>query len=86
MGILTFGNGERRVGEVEPNQLSRELAEEAAGDRAVEEGAPIANHIHQSDSLGGVGCAHHLNGHRREGEGDTPHKMRVCFMEAMEEV
>lgn len=59
--ILTFGNGERRVREVEPNQLSRQLAEEAAGDRAVEEGAPVAHHVHQGDRLGGAGCAHNLN-------------------------
>lgn len=83
MNILTFGNGEWRVGEVEPNQLSRELAEEAAGDCAIEEGAPIAHYVHQGDSLGGVGCAHNLNRHRRKGEGDMPNKMRVCFMEAM---
>lgn len=86
MDILTFGDGERRVGEVEPNQLSRELAEEAAGDRAVEEGAPIAHHVHQGDCLGGIGCAHNLNQHRRKGEGDMPRKMRVCFMEAVGEV
>lgn len=81
--ILTFGNGERRVGEVEPHQLSRELAEEAAGDGAIEEGAPIAHHVYQGDCLGSVGRAHNLNRHRRKGEGDMPYKMRVCFMEAV---
>lgn len=81
--ILTFSNGERRVGEVEPHQLSGELAEEAAGHSAVEEGASIGHHIHQGDCLGGVGRAHHLNGHRRKGEGDMPNKMRVCFMETV---
>lgn len=83
MDILTFGDGERRVGEVEPHQLSGELAEEAAGHGAVEEGASIAHHVHQGDCLGGVGRAHHLNRHRRKGEGDMPNKMRVCFMEAV---
>lgn len=84
--ILTFSNGERRVGEVEPHQLSRELAEEAAGHCAVEERAPIAHHIHQDDCLRGVGRAHNLSQHRRKREGDRPGKMRVCFMEAMGEV
>lgn len=84
--ILTFSNGERRVGEVEPHQLSRELPEEAAGHGAVEDGAAVAHHIHQGDCLGGVGCAHNLNGHRREGRGDMPDKTRVCFMEARGEV
>lgn len=81
--ILTFRDGERRVGEVEPHQLSGELAEEAAGHGAVEEGASVGHHVHQGDCLGGVGCAHHLNGHRRKGEGDMPNKTRVCFMEAV---
>lgn len=84
--ILTFGNGERRVGEVEAHQLSRELAEEAAGDGAIEEGAPIAHHVHQGDCLGGVGRAHNLDRHRRKGKGDMPYKMRVCFTEAVGEV
>lgn len=81
--ILTFGDGERWVGEVEPHQFSGELAEEAAGHGAVEEGASVGHHVHQGDCLGGVGRAHHLNGHRRKGEGDMSNKMRVCFMEAV---
>ena len=72
--VLTFGNGERRVSEVEPDQLGRELAEEAAGDRAVEEGASIGHHVHQGDCLRGVGCAHHLNRHGG-GRGET-HQIR----------
>lgn len=83
MAILTFSNGERRIGEVESHQLSRELAEEAAGDGAVEECALIAHDVHQGDCLGGIGRAHNLNQHRRKGEGDRPNKTRVCFMEAM---
>lgn len=83
--ILTFSNGERRVGEVEPHQLSRELAEEAAGDGAIEERAPVGHHVHQGDSLGGVGRAHNLNRHGRKGEGDMPNKMRACFTEAVGE-
>lgn len=59
--VLTFGNGERRVGEVESHQLCRELAQEAAGHRAIEERALIAHDVHQGDGLGGVGCAHNLN-------------------------
>lgn len=83
--ILTLSNGERRVGEVEPYQLGRELAEEAAGHGAIEEGAPIGHRVHQGDRLGGVGRAHDLNGHGRKGEGDMPNQMRVCFREAVGE-
>lgn len=59
--VLTFSDGERRVSEVESYQLSRELAKEAAGHGAVEEGALIAHSIHQGDGLGGIGRAHDLN-------------------------
>lgn len=72
--VLTFGNGERRVGEVESHQLGRELAEEAAGHGAIEERAVVAHDVHQGDGLGGVGRAHDLSGHRRRGEGDLPIK------------
>lgn len=59
--ILTFSDGKRRVSEVESYQLSRELAKEAAGHGAIEEGALIAHSIHQCDGLGGIGRAHDLN-------------------------
>lgn len=59
--VLTFSDGEWRVGEVESHQLGRELAEEAAGHGAVEERALVAHRIHQRDGLGGVGRAHDLN-------------------------
>lgn len=59
--VLTFSDGEWRVGEVESHQLSRELAKEAAGDSTVEERTLIAHSIHQCDGLGGIGRAHDLN-------------------------
>ena len=43
----------------------------------------IAHHVHQGDGLGGIGHDHHLNRHRRKGEGDIPSKMRICFMKTV---